>query len=223
MKRSAVIVWLAEAPHPDTSVCVRSSHRDNPSALRQLVPVPQRGAGPVEQPGERLGLADGIGQQCARERPEGLVPPLAVPVQPFEAANRRIPGAPLQSRLQRVRMRGNRESAQPRDILDDVAPFSAQPIRGRRKTERNNVAVLGADFDRVDAQYALEVLRWVRLASGVAVVGQYDEVEAGPRRGNGDRTHDAGAIRAPAVDVNRAAHRHCELSGSWGQRAGMRR
>ena len=74
-------------------------------------------------------------------------------------------------------MRGNRESAEPHDILDDVAPLSAQLIRGRRKTERNNVAVLGADFDRVDTQNALEVLKRVRLACGVTVVGQYDEVE----------------------------------------------
>ena len=55
-------------------------------------------------------------------------------------------------------------AGEPRDVLDDVAPFPAERIRRLRKAERDEMALFGADFDRVDAQHTGSIRGRIRRA-----------------------------------------------------------
>ena len=65
--------------------------------------------------------------------------------------------------------------------LDDVARLAAQRIRRLRKSDRDVVTGLRAQLDGVDDEHAGSILRRVRCARAVAVIGQDDEVQPGPR------------------------------------------
>ena len=98
-------------------------------------------------------------------------------------------------------MRDDAESAEPPHVVDDVARFAAQRIRRLRQSDRDVMPRLRAQLDGVDDEHAGSILRRVRLARAVAVIGEDDELQAGPRRGRGDVVWRSGSVRAIGVDV----------------------
>jgi hypothetical protein len=48
----------------------------------------------------------------------------------------------------------NRESSEPRDVVEDIAGFPTQRIWCLRKSECHDMAVLGADLNSVDTEHA---------------------------------------------------------------------
>ena len=83
-------------------------------------------------------------------------------------------------------MGGNPEAAQPGDVLRDRIGIAAERVRRRRHAERHVVPVVRADFDAVDTEHAVQVFRRLRRTRAVAVVREDREVQAGPRRREGD-------------------------------------
>jgi hypothetical protein len=112
-------------------------------------------------------------------------------------------------------MRRDPEASQPMDVLEHIARVACQAIRRLRQSERNQMAVRGADLDAVDEQHAVHVARRIGRARRVAVVGEHHEVEAGAMRGTGNPLGRSGAVGPHGVHVNRAA----AISGSGAVRA----
>ena len=104
-------------------------------------------------------------------------------------------------------MRGDAEAAEPLDVVDDIARLAAKRIRRGRHVDGDVVTAACADFCRVEAQHALAIHRRIQRTSRVAVVGEHDELEAGPRGGMRDLAGCAAAVRPHGVDVKNARNR----------------
>ena len=109
-------------------------------------------------------------------------------------------------------MRRDRHPAEPPDVLDDIARFSAERIRRSCNAERDDMPRSRADLDGIDAQNVLSIRRRLLRATAVAVIGEDDEREAGARRCSGDLIDGAGPVRTPRVHVERPTHRSREAS-----------
>src|SRR5437870_969176 len=77
-------------------------------------------------------------------------------------------------------------SAEEMDVFDDVARPAAERIWSGLHVDRDVMTACRADFDAVEAQHAGPVRRRIGLASGVAVIGEDDELPSGFRGGGGD-------------------------------------
>ena len=71
--------------------------------------------------------------------------------------------------------------------------------------QRDEMAIIGADFHGVDEQHAVHVARRIGRAGRVAVIGEHHEVESGAMSGAGNPLGRAGAVGSHGVHVNRAA------------------
>jgi hypothetical protein len=179
------------------------------------IPQRQRAVRAIQDQRQALGRTEPIGEQDAREGREPLVAPFAVAVQPFNAVEwtgLRVASdaaAPDEVGLERRRVGDDRHRAEPLQILQHVVRFAAQRVRRFRQIERDHMAAGGAHLHRVDRQHAGSVLRTVRGARGVAVIGQDHEREPGARRGGRHVVRRAGPVRVGGVDVHRAAEDRC--------------
>ena len=104
-------------------------------------------------------------------------------------------------------MRGNAEPSEPGDILGYGVGIATEPVRRPRRTERDVVALVRADFDAVDAQHTVNVFGRLWGAGAVAVVGEDGEVQARTRRRERDPLAIEGSVRTGRVDVKRATQR----------------
>jgi len=101
----------------------------------------------------------------------------------------------------------NRHTAQPLHVLDDVTDLAAERKRRLRQAEGNDMAVVGADLDRVDAKHAAAIDRRIGTARRVSVIREDHELQPGPLRRRGDVFDGAGAVRTTRVHVDCTAHR----------------
>jgi hypothetical protein len=104
-------------------------------------------------------------------------------------------------------MRRHPEAAQPADVVDDVARFTGQRIRGLGQADRHVVAAARADLDAVETQHAVAIDRRIGRPGGIAVVGEHDERKTRSRGGGGDRFWRARSVRSIGVDVDGARDR----------------
>ena len=105
-------------------------------------------------------------------------------------------------------MRRNRHPAQPGDVLDDVARFTAEGIRRGPHTPStttcpSKVVTSTASMQSTPPRY--DGGSGSRVA--VAVIREDDELQAGTRGGCRNLIGGAGAVRLPAVHVHDALHR----------------
>ena len=107
-------------------------------------------------------------------------------------------------------------------VVDDVARFAAQRIRRLWKSDGDVVARLRAQLDGVDDEHAGSVLRRVRRARAVAVIGKDDEVQAGACRGRSHVVWRSGSVGAIGVDVKRADARWASATLTAGSAIGAR-
>ena len=98
------------------------------------------------------------------------------------------------------------ESTQPLDVLDDVPRLSAERVRRGGHVEREVVAAGRADLHGIEAQHARPVRRRIRRAGAVSVIGEDDELQAGPRGRCRDVVGRAAAVGSIGVDVEDAGN-----------------
>ena len=101
-------------------------------------------------------------------------------------------------------MGGDAEAAQPLHVLDHVARLAAERVRRLREAERDVVPLRGADLDGVEAQDAGSIRGRIRRARAVAMVGEDDEIQPGPRGGRGHVLRRTRSVGVDGVDVNDA-------------------
>ena len=82
-----------------------------------------------------------------------------------------------------MRVGHDAESTETSHIFDDIPRVAAQWIRRLRKIDGDVVAVLSAELNAVDHEDAVPILRRIRFARPVSVIGQDDEVQARARCG----------------------------------------
>ena len=157
-RRPEVSAVLAAEP----AVSIMSGERDDPPGGGELVPPGKRRHRPIEKRCERRGRSHEITEQRAPERESFLVAPLAVGVHPLDSIQRSGPIGPRELAPRRERMRSNTKAAHPGDVFRNGVTVTSQRIGRLTNSERDVVAVIGADFDAVDTQHAVEVLRRVR-------------------------------------------------------------
>ena len=101
----------------------------------------------------------------------------------------------------------NPEPAEPGDVFRDGLCGPAERIWRARHVERDVVPLIRADLDGVQTEHAVDVRRRIGRTRRVAVIGQDDEREAGPRRGGGNGRLVARAVGAGGMNVVRAGDR----------------
>ena len=172
---------------------------DHGTSPGQRVPSRQRRRRPVEQRRDDFGPAQPVRDQ-SRERAQVAVSSrhalsaLSHSSPSNGACHSRHDNSPFG----RVRVRGDAETAEARDVLDDVARLPGQPIGRLPEAERDVVAAGRADLDSVDEQDAVDVPRRRRRPRAVAVVREHDEIEACAR---GRRRATSSGVPAPSETV----------------------
>ena len=184
---------------------VDAGEADDAALRRHGRPARQQAAAVAGEQGERRHRTDRVIDERARQPQRRIVAPFRIEVEPLEAVDRRLPVAPRQRRLRRIRVGDDTEPAEPPHVLDDVGGVAGQPVRRLAQTEREVVAVRRADLDAVDDEDAGSIRRRERRARAVAVIGDDDELQAGAGRRGGDLVDGAAAVRARRVDVDDAA------------------
>ena len=133
--------------------------------------------------------------------------PARVGIEDLDAVERRLPVRPPQ--IDALGESGCATMPNPPeapDVFDDVAAVAAERIRRCGQSDGDVVTVRCADLHRVQAQDAGSVRRGIRLAGGVAMVGQDDELQPGPSRRCGNLVGRASPVRSFGVDVEGAGH-----------------
>ena len=222
-----LVVGVGLAAEAHARVRVGGGEADHAAARPELVPAAQQAGRSIEERGDRFGRPQRVLQDRGQQAPPPLVAPLRVGVEPLQRVNRRVPLVPAQLPFRGIRVGGDAEASQPRDVLDHIASFASERVRRRRQAERGVVAAGGADLHRLYAQHSADVPRRRHGAERVPVVGQDHEPQARAGSGGGDLLHRAGAVGELRMDVIGAAHdgwvagrrrRHAERGGSRRQR-----
>ena len=111
------------------------------------------------------------------------------------------------------------DAAEAPDVLRDGTSLAGQRVGRLRQVERHVVPIVGADFDGVDQQHAIDDAWRRRCTRRVAVIGEDDEVQARGRGGGRDGVRRSTAVRLRAVYVVRAAPQ-ARLAGDRGEDCG---
>jgi hypothetical protein len=101
-------------------------------------------------------------------------------------------------------MRGDAESTEAPDVLEDGVGRAAERIRRTRHVDRDIMSLFGADLHTVETQHAVDIGRWIGWARAVAMVRHDDELQAGARCGPRDGGLVAVAVGPRGVNVIRA-------------------
>ena len=98
-------------------------------------------------------------------------------------------------------MREETDTTEAPHVLRDGTTLAGQRIGCLRQAERDVVPIVGADFDGVDQEHAIDDTRRCRQTGRVAMVGEDDEVQPGRRRRRSNRLGCPAAVRLRAVYV----------------------
>ena len=122
-------------------------------------------------------------------------------------------------------MRGHRPAAETMDVVEHVADIARQRIaRGRLQIQRNEVAVVRVDLNRIDDQDVVKVARRIGRARAIAVIRQDDEIQAGGSGSRGNLLDRSTAVGSRRMHVPRAHCKRAAVSGrgrmhrAWWQR-----
>ncbi len=142
---------------PDSAVRIETRQADHAAARGQMVPSVQRRRS-IQQHRQGRPRPEQI-PGCRAPQPDPrVVAPFAVAVQPFDPVDRRIGVCPTQRFPGGIRVRSDPETAQPGDVFNDGGGRAAEGIRRPRHVERDVVAIVGADFDRIEAEHAVRCM-----------------------------------------------------------------
>ena len=147
----------SSARPPDAAVRIQACQSDHRRLGGEAVPPIERRRS-IEQRSPAPGRAGRNNRAAARHsRSRALVAPFAVGVQPLDAVDRRV-GDPS-SAAPASASPGAPRSPKPPSRRRPRRPHAAAPPSGygdARHVERDVVAIVGADFDGVEAQHAVE-------------------------------------------------------------------
>ena len=145
------VVRLPHRSKPHARVGVGGGNPDHRARAAHAIPQAQGLDRPIQQRGEALRRPEPISPGGPRQRQRGLVAPLAVAAQPFDAVEAGVAAGPTQRRPHGRRMGQDRHAAEAGDVLQHVAAGAADHERQARQTQREHMSVVGADLDGVDA------------------------------------------------------------------------
>ena len=126
---------------------------------RERVPVRQVRYRSIEYGRERRSGPHEVIENHSREAQPGLVSPFAVRVQPLDPVEWQRPVAPGELRPAESGCAAKPNPPSRATSSTTARWLPAERIRRRPMSERDVVAAVRADFDRVDAQHAVDVCR----------------------------------------------------------------